>query len=73
MAEQDIIQNMISRLGQSQNERMPPELAADFFAIDDRDAATLLAQARDLAEDMPFYSHTPDVSSGNWGNFLSLR
>lgn len=70
MAEQDIVQNMISRLGQSQDERMPKELAEDFFAVDDRDAATLLAQARALAKTMPFYGRDPNMPSGDWGNFF---
>lgn len=70
MAEQDIVQNMISRLGQSQDERMPSELAADFFAVDDRDGATLLAQARALAASMPFYSRDPDLPSGDWSSFF---
>lgn len=70
MAAQDIVQNMITRLGQSQGERLPPELDADFFRVDERDAATLLAQARTLAESMPFYSHDPDAPSGDWRHFF---
>lgn len=70
MAAQDIVQNMITRLGQSQGERLPPELAADFFRVDERDAETLLAQARTLAETMPFYSRDPEAASGDWGHFF---
>jgi hypothetical protein len=70
MAEQDIVQNMISRLGQSQDERMPRELVAGFFAVDDRDGASLLAQTRALAATMPFYGRDAEVPSGDWSNFF---
>ena len=70
MAEQDIIQNMILRLGQSQGERMPPELASDFFRVDDRDGPALLAQARELAASLRFYRHDPGVASGDWRDLI---
>src|SRR4030095_4019248 len=72
MAEQDIIQNMISRLGQSQSDRLPPELAPHFFDVDDRSSATLLAQARALASIMRFYNYDPNVVSGNWQDFFPV-
>lgn len=70
MAEQDIIQNLIARLGQSQDERLPTELDPDFFKIDERDPATLLAQARALAARIRYYSHDPKVASGDWSEFF---
>jgi hypothetical protein len=72
MAEKDIIQNMISRLGQSQGDRLPPELIAHFFDVDDRSSATLMAQARALASLMRFYNYDPNVVSGNWQDFFPI-
>ncbi|OYY94805.1 MAG: hypothetical protein B7Y41_04340 [Hydrogenophilales bacterium 28-61-23] len=70
MAEKDIIQNMISRLGQSQGGRASAELDADFFKVDERDAAALLAQARAQAALMRFYRHDPERANGDWGEFF---
>jgi len=70
MAEKDIIQNMISRLGQSQDDRLPPELDPHFVDVDERTNADLLAQARTLSQNLRFYRHTPDFSSGNWSTFF---
>ena len=71
MAEQDIIQNMISQLGQSQGDRTPPELDAQFFQVDERDNAKLLAQARAQAALMRFYAHDPKQASGDWSESVS--
>lgn len=70
MAEQDIIQNMISRLGQSQDDRLPPELDPQFFQVDPRDAAALMAQARAQAALMRFYPHDPERPGGDWSEFF---
>ena len=70
MAEQDIIQNMISQLGQSQGDRTPPEFDTQFFQVDERDNAKLLAQARAQAALMRFYAHDPKQASGDWSEFF---
>lgn len=68
MAEKDIIQNMISRLGQSQDDRLPPELDPHFVDIDERSGADMLSQARTLAEKLRFYR--PDSSQEDWSAFF---
>jgi hypothetical protein len=70
MAEKDIIQNMISRLGQSQDDRLAPEIDAHFVDVDERTGADLLAQTRALAAKLRFYRHSPDFSSENWSAFF---
>jgi hypothetical protein len=70
MAEKDIIQNMISRLGQSQDERSPPELDPGYAPVDGRSGADLLALARSLAPHIRFYRHNPDTPSGDWSDFF---
>ncbi len=70
MAEKDIIQTHISRLGQSQNDRFSPELEPDFVSVDERSGADLLAQARTLAPNIRFYRHTHEYSSENWSDFF---
>jgi hypothetical protein len=73
MAEQDLLQNLISRLGQSQDDRLPRELAQNFVAIDERDEQTLLAQAAALAEKLRYYADLPDATAaGNWKAFFDL-
>lgn len=69
MAESDIIQGMISRPGQSQADRLPPELQPEFFAIDDRSIETLLSQAAALAQHIRF---SPDDGSeiSDWTTFF---
>lgn len=74
MADKDIVQNMISQLGQSQDRRLAPELDRDhpdFVAVDERSGPELLDQARDLATMLRFYRDTPLVSSGDWSDYLS--
>lgn len=70
MADKDIIQNMISRLGQCQDERMPEQLGGHFVEVDERTATDLLAEARALAGKLRFYQDTPEVSSGDWRAFF---
>lgn len=70
MAEQDIIQNMITRLGQSQADRSPPELEVHYADIDERTPAELLAQARALAQWLNYYRDTPDTVAGNWSSLF---
>lgn len=73
MAEKDIVQNMISRLGQSQDERLAPELDRDhpgFVGVDERSGRDLMRQAGDLASMLRFYRETPEVSSGDWSAYF---
>jgi len=70
MADKDIIQNIISRLGQCQDERSPQQLDPHFVEVDERSAADLIAQARALAEKLRFYRDTPDVSTSDWRAFF---
>ncbi|MES2208309.1 MAG: hypothetical protein V4525_16115 [Pseudomonadota bacterium] len=70
MAEKDIIQTQISRLGQSQQDRFSPELEPGFVSVDERSGADLLAQARLLAPHIRFYRHTHEYSAGNWSDFF---
>ncbi len=70
MAEQDIIQNLISRLGQSQAERLPPELDRHFVDVDERRPETLMLQAAKLAELVRFYPQSDTQDVGNWSPFF---
>jgi hypothetical protein len=70
MATDDIIQNMISRLGQSQDERLPPELGRHFVDIDERDGRTLLTQAAALAKLLRFYRRPTEIVPGGWQAFF---
>lgn len=71
MADQDIIQNMISRLGQSQDERSPPELGRHFVDIDERSTKDLLAQTAALAKLLRFYRYPADANPGDWSSFFT--
>src|SRR5262245_61878649 len=70
MAERDIIQNVISRLGQSQADRLPPELGRHYADVDERDGPTLLSQAAALAKILKFYDGHPATASGDWRSFF---
>src|SRR6185436_2558895 len=70
MAEQDIIQNMIHQLGQSQDGRLPDELRADFAKIDGRSAADLLTFTRKFSEFVNFYRGTTSGPAGDWTKFF---
>src|SRR5438128_2119555 len=69
MAEPDIIQNTISRLGQSQDQRLPPELGRHFVDGDERSGKDLLAQAAGLAKLLRFYRQS-EANPGNWSSFF---
>jgi len=70
MASATILQNLIARLGQSQDERHPRQLAPEFVRIDERSGADLLAQARALAGKLRHYPHDPDLPGGDWRGFF---
>src|SRR5215218_5135681 len=66
MAEPKILQNLIPGLGQSQADRLPPELGRHFVDIDERDARALLEQSAALAQHLRFYARSPRAASGDW-------
>jgi baseplate J-like protein len=71
MAERDIVQNLISQLGQSQDERLPAELGAHFVDVDERDAADLLRLMRRLAPLVRYYRDTTAAAAGDWTPFFA--
>ncbi len=70
MAEQDIIQNLIYQLGQSQGDRLPKELQLPFVEVDERTTADLLEFTKAFAELVNFYENNSTTPSGNWRNFF---
>lgn len=71
MAEKDIIQNMISRLGQSQDERRPDELDIHFADVDEYTPEDLLLFTKKLAAFVNYYRDSSSVPAGNWTNFFA--
>jgi hypothetical protein len=70
MAEQDIIQNLIFQLGQSQNDRLPKELGEHFADIDEQSTVDLLRMTKAFAEFVNYYRNNPTTPVGNWRNFF---
>ena len=73
MSEQNIIQNTISRLGQTQDERLPPELGRHFVDVDEWNDQALLAQTAALAEKLRFYGDSDEAPSGDWSSFFPVQ
>ena len=73
MAEKDIVQNMISQLGQSQGERMPEALRTDFVEIDERTTDDLLRFAKKLAPLVNYYRNDIIEPKGSWAKFFSYN
>jgi hypothetical protein len=73
MAEQDIIQNLIYQLGQSQGDRLPKELQLPFVDVDERTTADLLEFTKAFAELVNFYENNSSTPSGNWINFFPAQ
>jgi hypothetical protein len=65
----DIIQNMISQLGQTQDQRLPAELDEHYAQVDERSAADLLRFARDFAGLVKFYDGSGQTNR-NWKPFF---
>src|SRR3954453_10153344 len=72
MAERDIVQNLISQLGQSQDERLPAELDAHFADVDERGPEELLRFWQRLAPLVRHYDAT-GAEDGDWAPFLVPR
>lgn len=70
MAEHDIIQSLISRLGQSQDDRFPVELGRHFVDIDERTPLDLLRHLAALAAKLRFYSRDATNADGTWALFF---
>ncbi|MCE9667751.1 hypothetical protein LY474_07990 [Myxococcus stipitatus] len=70
MSDQDIIQNMISELGQSQDERLPPELGAHHADVDERTPEDLMMFAKRFARFVRFYRGDTTAASGDWASFF---
>jgi hypothetical protein len=71
MAERDIVQNLISQLGQSQDERLPAELRTHFVDVDEREPADLLRLWKQLAPLVRYYRDTTDSAAGDWTPFFT--
>ena len=71
MAEKDIIQNMISQLGQSQGERMPKALGIHFADVDERTPDDLLRFAKSFAKLVKFYPTGKGKPPVDWTQFFS--
>ncbi len=69
MAEEQIVQNLIRRLGQSQSERHAVELDDHFVDVDERDPRLMLAFANRLASCIRYYG-SDNVVDGNWEPFF---
>ena len=72
MSEEAIVQNVISRLGQSQSEREAPELGAHHADVDERSTRDLLVYARRFAEMVRFH-HLPGAAATgeDWTPFFA--
>lgn len=70
---ENIIQNMISQLGQSQKDRTPRELGVHFSDIDERTPADLLVLARRLAKFVNYYANNIVTPTGNWEPFFPFN
>ena len=70
MAASDIIQNLIFQLGQSQHDRLPPELAPDFIGVDERNPEDLLAFVQAFAAFVNYYRNTTAIPLTDWQTFF---
>ena len=67
-----IVQNLISRLGQSQAEREPVELAPHYADVDERTPRDLLLFLRELAAKVHYepLPRVPPAPPGDWSSFF---
>jgi hypothetical protein len=70
MADSTIVQNLIFQLGQSQTDRLPPELGMHFADVDERSREDLLAFAQTLAQFVNYYRNNTDVPVADWQSFF---
>lgn len=75
MTEQNIVQNIIFKLGQSQDQRRALELGPHFADVDERTSEDLLDVARELAKKVKYWSLDPQgmlTASGDWAPFVAM-
>lgn len=72
MAERDIVQNLISQLGQSQDDRLTPELDVHFADVDERGPEELLSFWKRLAPLVRHYDAN-GAGDGDWTPFFAAR
>lgn len=70
MPEQEVVQNLITRLGQSQQGRMPKELDVHFADVDERTSADFLLSAKALADMVHYYRGTTAAPIDTWASFF---
>lgn len=70
MAEQNIIQNLIFQLAQSQDDRLQKELEIHFADIDEQTTADLLRLTKAFSVFVNYYRNNPATPVGNWINFF---
>jgi len=70
MGKQELLQKLISRPGQSQSHRMPPELDIHYADIDERSGQDFLQYASKLAGILNYYRNDPATPAGNWKEFF---
>lgn len=67
----DIIQNLISQLGQSQNERVAKELQPHFADVDDRTPSDQLVFVQRLSRFVRYYRGSAIAAAGDWEPFFN--
>lgn len=72
MAGQDIVQNMIAALGQSQCQRLPEGLVEHYVDVDDATSEDVYAFIKKFASHVNFYESNPDAANGDWQNFFTF-
>ena len=70
MAAQDIIQNLIYQLGQSQSGRVAPALDVHYADVDERSAEDFRTFAAGFARFVNFYQSNLDQATGDWSTFF---
>jgi hypothetical protein len=70
MSTQDIIQNLISQLGQSQADRLAEELRPHFADVDERTPEDLLLFVKALSEHVRYYRGSDGSPDGDWRAFF---
>lgn len=73
MSIDDIIQSMVSELGQSQRDRLARELEEHFVDVDERGPRDRLLFAKALAARVHFYRGRLDGPAGTWAPFFPFE
>ncbi|MEP7120328.1 MAG: baseplate J/gp47 family protein [Byssovorax sp.] len=70
MALDETVQSMVSQLGQSQRDRVAPELEEGFVDVDERSPADLLLFTRELARHVRYYRGSLTAPTADWTAFF---